>query len=206
VDWWIKAVAFLYIYLTDNKYFRLLLIIPRAQPSLFDLLAIIAYNLSRFTDNYPVQLKGGEIMKISTKGRYALRMMLDLAEHQQDGFVALKDIAARQNISKKYLEQIVPILNKSNFLQANRGFQGGYRLVNAPREYTVGSILRLTEGNLTPVACLDFNPVGCERRDECITLPLWQGLSKVIADYLDNITLQDILDNYKARSIDNYSI
>lgn len=145
-------------------------------------------------------------MKISTKGRYALRMMLDLADHQQDGFVALKDIAARQNISKKYLEQIVPILNKSNFLQANRGFQGGYRLVNAPSEYTVGSILRLTEGNLTPVACLDFNPVGCERRNECITLPLWQGLNKVIADYLDNITLQDILDNYKARSIDNYSI
>ena len=145
-------------------------------------------------------------MKISTKGRYALRMMRDLAEHQQDGFVALKDIAARQNISKKYLEQIVPILNKSNFLQANRGFQGGYRLVNAPHEYTVGSILRLTEGNLTPVACLDFNPVGCERRNDCITLPLWQGLNKVIADYLDNITLQDILDNYKARSIDNYSI
>ena len=108
--------------------------------------------------------------------------------------------------TKKYLEQIVPILNKSNFLQANRGFQGGYRLVNAPREYTVGSILRLTEGNLTPVACLDFNPVGCERRNDCITLPLWQGLNKVIADYLDNITLQDILDNYKARSIDNYSI
>ena len=119
-------------------------------------------------------------MKISTKGRYALRMMLDLAEHQQDGFVALKDIAARQNISKKYLEQIVPILNKSNFLQANRGFQGGYRLVNAPREYTVGSILRLTEGNLTPVACLDFNPVGCERRNECITLPLWQGLNRLL--------------------------
>lgn len=197
---------FLYKNLLNNKRFRLLPIIPRVQSSLFDLLAIIAYNLSRFTDNYPVQLKGGETMKISTKGRYALRMMLDLAEHQQDGFVALKDIAARQNISKKYLEQIVPILNKSNFLQANRGFQGGYRLVNAPREYTVGSILRLTEGNLTPVACLDFNPVGCERRDECITLPLWQGLSKVIADYLDNITLQDILDNYKARSIDNYSI
>ncbi len=145
-------------------------------------------------------------MKISTKGRYALRMLLDLAEHQQDGFIALKDIAARQNISKKYLEQIVPILNKSNILQANRGFQGGYRLVKAPREYSVGSILRLTEGSLTPVACLDFNPAGCERRNECITLPLWQGLNKVIADYLDNITLQDILDDYEARSIDNYSI
>ena len=137
-------------------------------------------------------------MKISTKGRYALRMLLDLAEHQQDGFIALKDIAARQHVSKKYLEQIVPILNKSNILQANRGFQGGYRLVNQPSEYTVGSIL--------PVACLDFEPVGCEYRTECITLPLWQGLSKVIADYLDNITLQDILDNYKERSIDNYSI
>ena len=132
-------------------------------------------------------------MKISTKGRYALRMLLDLAEHQHDGFIALKDIAARQHVSKKYLEQIVPILNKSNILQANRGFQGGYRLVNQPSEYTVGSILRLTE-------------VGCEYRNECITLPLWQGLSKVIADYLDNITLQDILDNYKERSIDNYSI
>ena len=145
-------------------------------------------------------------MKISTKGRYALRMLLDLAEHQQDGFIALKDIAARQHISKKYLEQIVPILNKSNVLQANRGFQGGYRLVNSPREYSVGSILRLTEGSITPVACLDFEPAGCERRNDCITLPLWQGLSKVIADYLDNITLQDILDNYKERSIDNYSI
>ena len=145
-------------------------------------------------------------MKISTKGRYALRMLLDLAEHQQDGFIALKDIAARQHISKKYLEQIVPILNKSNILQANRGFQGGYRLVNSPREYSVGSILRLTEGSITPVACLDFEPAGCDRRNDCITLPLWQGLSKVIADYLDNITLQDILDNYKERSIDNYSI
>ncbi|MDO4920976.1 MAG: Rrf2 family transcriptional regulator [Phascolarctobacterium sp.] len=145
-------------------------------------------------------------MKISTKGRYALRMLLDLAMHQQEGYIALKDIAARQNISKKYLEQIVPILNKSNLLQANRGFQGGYRLVNAPREYTVGAILRLTEGSLTPVACLDWNPVGCGRRDECMTLPLWQGLNEVIADYLDNITLQDIIDNYQSRSADNYSI
>lgn len=145
-------------------------------------------------------------MKISTKGRYALRMLLDLAEHQQDGYIALKDIAARQNISKKYLEQIVPILNKSNILQANRGFQGGYRLVNSPSAYTVGDILRLTEGSLTPVACLDYNPVGCERRNDCITLPIWQGLNKVIADYLDSITLQDIMDKYRERSIDNYSI
>ena len=145
-------------------------------------------------------------MKISTKGRYALRMLLDLALHQQDGFIALKDIAARQNISKKYLEQIVPILNKSNILQANRGFQGGYRLVNPPSASSVGSILRLTEGSLTPIACLDWNPEGCERRNDCMTLPMWQGLSNVIADYLDNITLQDIIDDYQARGVNNYNI
>ena len=91
-------------------------------------------------------------MKISTKGRYALRMMLDLAEHQNDGFVALKDIAERQNISKKYLEQIVPILNKADVLRTTRGFQGGYRLAKSPDKYTVGEILRLTEGSLAPVA------------------------------------------------------
>ncbi len=145
-------------------------------------------------------------MIISTKGRYALRMLLDLAMHQQESYIALKDIAARQNISKKYLEQIVPILNKSNLLQANRGFQGGYRLARAPREYTVGYILRLTEGSLAPVTCLDWTPAGCERRGECMTLPIWQGLDKVISDYLDNITLQDIIDDYQARSVNNYSI
>ncbi len=145
-------------------------------------------------------------MKISTKGRYALRMLIDLAQHQEDGYIALKDIAARQDISKKYLEQIVPILNKSNILQASRGFQGGYRLTNPPSSYTVGSILRLTEGSLTPVACLDWTPEGCDRRGECITLPMWQGLNKVINDYLDNITLQDIIDDYQMRASDNYSI
>ena len=97
-------------------------------------------------------------MKISTKGRYALRMMIDLAEHQGEGFVSLKDIAARQGISKKYLEQIIPILNRSNFLQANRGAQGGYRLAKAPSAYTVKDILELTEGSLVPVACLDQRP------------------------------------------------
>ena len=94
-------------------------------------------------------------MKISTKGRYALRMMLDLATHQGDGYVALKDIAQRQEISKKYLEQIVPMLGKSNILRTTRGYQGGYRLARAPQDYTVGEILRLTEGGLAPVACLD---------------------------------------------------
>ncbi len=145
-------------------------------------------------------------MKISTKGRYALRMLLDLAMHQGDGYIALKDIAARQDISKKYLEQIVPILNKSNILQASRGFQGGYRLVNPAETYKIGDILRLTEGSLTPVACLDWNPEGCEHRGECITLPLWKGLSDTISNYLDSITLQDLINDYQARTMGNYSI
>ena len=133
-------------------------------------------------------------MKISTKGRYALRMMIDLAEHQGEGFVALKDIAARQGISKKYLEQIIPILNRSDFLQANRGSQGGYRLAKAPKNYTVKDILELTEGSLAPVACLDTIPVGCERSEDCVTLPLWKGLAEVIENYLDSVTLPDLLD------------
>lgn len=145
-------------------------------------------------------------MKISTKGRYALRMMLDLAEHQGDGYIALKDIAKRQNVSKKYLEQIVPILNKADILNTNRGYQGGYRLARTPDQYTVGDILRITEGSISPVACLDKNPVECERAAECATLPVWQGLYKVIADYLDGITLQDILDKQHDRCCSDYVI
>ena len=134
-------------------------------------------------------------MKISTKGRYALRMLLDLAEHQGDGYVALKDIAERQGISKKYLEQIVPMFNKSDIMPTNRGFQGGYRLARPPYQCTVGEILRLTEGSLSPIACLDHEPIECERAAECITLPMWRGLKKVINEYLDGVTLQDLLDN-----------
>lgn len=145
-------------------------------------------------------------MKISTKGRYALRMMLDLAEHQNDSFIALKDIAQRQNISKKYLEQIVTILNRSDILNTTRGFQGGYKLSKAPDKYTVGEILRYTEGSLAPVACLENEPVQCDRRGECAMLPVWKGLNKVICDYLDNITLQDILDTQKERYSNNYII
>lgn len=145
-------------------------------------------------------------MKISTKGRYALRMMLDLAENGNDGFVALKDIAERQNISKKYLEQIVPILNKADTLRTNRGYQGGYKLSKPADKYTVGEILRITEGSIAPVACLDQEPNECERAGECMTLPVWQGLYEVITNYLDNITLQDILDMQKNRASDNYMI
>ncbi len=145
-------------------------------------------------------------MKVSTKGRYALRMLLDLAEHSSSGFIALKDIAQRQGISKKYLEQIVPILNKTNILKTNRGFQGGYMLAKSPDKYTVGEILRLTEGSLSPVACLDQDPIQCERSRECPTLPIWKGLNKVINDYLDSITLQDVLDKQKERYANDYVI
>ena len=133
-------------------------------------------------------------MKISTKGRYALRMMIDLAQNQGDGYVSLKDIANRQEISKKYLEQIVAFLNKPDVLRTNRGYQGGYRLAKNANEYTVGDILRLTEGGLAPVSCLDNSPILCDRAENCITLPIWKGLYKVISEYLDSITLQDIVD------------
>lgn len=133
-------------------------------------------------------------MKISTKGRYALRMLLDLAINQQQGCVCLKDIAQRQGISKKYLEQIVPALSKANILLTSRGFQGGYRLAVAPDKCTVGSVLRVTEGNMAPVACLTNNAADCARRDTCLTLPLWYELDRIINEYLDSVTLQDILD------------
>ena len=141
-------------------------------------------------------------MKISTKGRYALRMLLDLAEQREKGFVALKEIAQRQNISKKYLEQIVPILNRAKVLKTNRGYQ----LAQSPDHYTVGMILRLTEGSLAPVACVEQDPVDCPRSVDCPTLPLWKGLNKVINDYLDSITLQDILDQQRERYANDYVI
>lgn len=133
-------------------------------------------------------------------------MLLDLAEHKNDGYIALKDIASRQGISKKYLEQIIPVINKADILRTNRGFQGGYMLANSPENYTVGQILRLTEGSLSPVACLDQEPNRCPRCEDCMTLPVWQGLNRVIAEYLDGITLQDILDGKEKDFVNNYVI
>jgi Rrf2 family protein len=121
-------------------------------------------------------------------------MLLDLAEHKDDGYVPLKDVAQRQDISKKYLEQIVGILNQSGILRTNRGYQGGYMLALPPERYTVGHILRITEGSLNPVACLETVPNLCKRSAFCKTLPIWKGLDNVITEYLDGITLQDILD------------
>ncbi len=133
-------------------------------------------------------------MKISTKGRYALRMLIDLAQNQGEGYVSLKDIANRQEISKKYLEQIVAMLNRPDILRTNRGYQGGYRLAKPASEYTIGEILRVTEGSIAPVSCLDGDEMSCDRADICATLSIWKGLNKVICEYLDGITLQDVVD------------
>lgn len=142
-------------------------------------------------------------MKISTKGRYALRVLVDLAENAGENFVSLKDIADRQGISKKYLEQIIPSLNSAGFLITVRGFQGGYKLSKEPSEYTVGDILRVTEGRLSPVACLDTDVNYCDRSANCETLFVWQGLMDVIEEYLDSITLSDIIRR-KSRNNNDY--
>ena len=130
-------------------------------------------------------------MKISTKGRYASRLMLDIALNDAKTPVRIKDIAERQQISDKYLEQIVSSLNKAGFVKSLRGPQGGYRLTKKPEEYTVGMILRLIEGSLAPVACLDDDINNCTRADRCPTLILWEKLYDAISEVVDNITLAD---------------
>ncbi|MDR1892732.1 MAG: Rrf2 family transcriptional regulator [Oscillospiraceae bacterium] len=142
-------------------------------------------------------------MKISTKGRYALMMLLDLAMHTGDGFVALKDIAQRQGISKKYLEQIVPLLNREDILLTTRGFQGGYMLAKPAEKYTVGYILRVAEGSISPV---DFAEFDSDSLEASMTSDLWKGLDKVIAEYLDRITLSDLIDKYYERTLSEYYI
>ena len=132
-------------------------------------------------------------MKISTRGRYALRMMLDLAENQGSGVVALKDIAARQDISKKYLEQIMPALTRSGLVEAAHGVGGGYRLTRPPEECRVGEILRLTEGDLAPVACLSHDAAPCERSASCRTIAMWSRFNEMTNAYFDGITLADLL-------------
>ena len=143
-------------------------------------------------------------MMISTRGRYALRVMIDLAERQTSDFTPLKEIAARQEISEKYLESIVKNLVQNGFLEGLRGKGGGYRLVRAPEEYTIGSILRLMEGSLAPVACLEQRAQPCNREDSCRTLPMWRKLYDLLNDFFDGITLADLTDS--ERSGDNYVI
>ena len=131
-------------------------------------------------------------MLVSTKGRYALRVMIDLAEHPTDGYIPLKLIAERQGISEKYLESIIKLLVRARLLTGLRGKGGGYRLTRSPEEYTVGSILRLTEGSLAPVACLERDSPECPRSADCRTLPMWRKLDAMIRDFFDGITIADL--------------
>ena len=131
-------------------------------------------------------------MIVSTKGRYALRVMIDLAEHQAERYVPLKEVAARQDISEKYLENILKVLVQNGFLEGLRGKGGGYRLTRSPDQYTVAEILLLTEGSLAPVSCLTPGAPACERMANCRTYTMWKGLDDLIADYFGKITLADL--------------
>ena len=132
-------------------------------------------------------------MKISTRGRYALRVMIDLAEHYSGNYIRLKDIVERQDISQKYLEGIMTDLSKSGLVEGQHGKGGGYKLNRAPDAYTVGEILRITEGDLAPITCLEKDAAYCARAGECRTLPMWKNLYKVINDYLDSVSLADLM-------------
>lgn len=133
-------------------------------------------------------------MLISTRGRYALRVLLDLAEHQKDGYIAMKNVAQRQELSLKYIERIMPVLSKNHYVEGVQGKGGGYRLSREPKDYRIGDILRLAEGDLAPVACLGCNAKVCERAAECKTLPMWKGFHDMVNDYFDRITLEDLLE------------
>ena len=132
-------------------------------------------------------------MIVSTKGRYALRVMIDLAEHRSEKYVPLKEVAARQEISEKYLENILKVLVQNGFLEGLRGKGGGYRLTMPPSEYTIGRILRLTETSLEPVGCIESGSTSCPKASECRTIGMWMKLGELVNDYLDSITLADLL-------------
>lgn len=132
-------------------------------------------------------------MMISTRGRYALRVLLDLAENRTEGYVAMKKVAERQDLSLKYIEKIMPVLSKNNYVEGVHGKGGGYRLTREPKDYRVGDILRLAEGDLAPVACLGCNAKPCERAGECRTLPMWTEFHDMVNNYFDGITLADLM-------------
>ena len=138
-------------------------------------------------------------MIISTRGRYALRLMLDLAEHDNGEYLALRDISGRQDLSQKYMEQILPALSASRLLLVKSGRYGGYRLAKKADDYSLGEILRAAEGSLAPVACLEGIENPCARQADCATLPVWTELDRIINDYLDGITLQDLVNQQAAR-------
>lgn len=132
-------------------------------------------------------------MMVSTRGRYALRVLLDMAEHAGEGYIPMKDIAKRQGLSKKYLEQIMPTLSRNGLVEATHGAGGGYRLARSPEAYRVGEILRLTEGDLAPVACLSHDAAPCERSASCRTIAMWSRFNQMTNAYFDSITLADLL-------------
>ena len=136
-------------------------------------------------------------MKVSTKGRYALRIMIDLAMNDNGEYIRLKEIAERQSITLKYMEQIMPLLTKAGYVRSYRGNNGGYMLARSPEEYTVGDILRTTEGSLAPISCIEETPNRCPRKDYCTTLSFWKGMAKVINEYVDGITLADLMKKEK---------
>ena len=144
-------------------------------------------------------------MKISTKGRYAVRLMLDLVMHNTGEAVSIKDISKRQGVSDKYLEQIISVLNKAGYVRSIRGAQGGYMLKKDPKDYTVGMILRLTEGSLAPVSCVDDDDMVCERENGCVTFYVWKKLNDAINGVVDSITLADLVEMQMQMS-DNYVI
>ena len=131
-------------------------------------------------------------MKISTRGRYALRVMIDLAEQNLDAFIPLKEVAERQEISRKYLESIAQVLSKAGLIEGAHGKGGGYKLTRSPADYTVAEILRLTEGSLAPVACLEGSSNECLRADSCRTLPMWTEFGRLVNDYFEGITVADL--------------
>lgn len=133
-------------------------------------------------------------MMISTRGRYALRVMIDLAEHAKDGYIPMKEVADRQGISLKYLERIVPALSKNNLVEGVQGKGGGYRLCRSPENYTVGEILRLTDGELAPVACLGCGAKPCSRKEDCKTIAMWSKFYDMTNAYFDSITIADLVN------------
>lgn len=145
-------------------------------------------------------------MKISTKGRYALRIMLDLAINNNGKYIPIKEISERQNISVKYIEQIIALLNRAGFVKSVRGNRGGYMIANQPKNYTIGMILRCAEGSIAPVSCLDDEVNQCPRSQNCITLPLWIRLNNAITKVVDNTTLQDLIDDSTNKEDINYMI
>lgn len=132
-------------------------------------------------------------MMVSTRGRYALRVLIDLAEHSTEGYIPMKDIAEREEISKKYMEQIMPILAKNGLVEGVHGKGGGYKLTKSPKDYKIGEILRLTENSLAPVACLSCNAAPCKRADKCRTISMWKRFHEITNEYFDGITIADLI-------------